>query len=308
MITPRASLTDRAASRVDRRGVISSAESSIKGLESYLTSVIGSYPSYIASGVPNFFQDFPTGSAVQSSLGISDGDLAASPTQVLNIPGYANWTDKGWNLRVHGNVFKQPNISESKLNDLANVFLVGTSIDELPAAQQSQARNLTAEIFVVQQAHTTVEGDYDQFIQIANVLGLGDILLLVTIQRIFQRLNVYTDGTLTGNATSYLVPESGITVISDIDDILLADTSNADVMKDYPEMVTDFPGQVQLPDDLTNLDIVNGQCYNSTIPQNLTFSEQGLPFGLSKSDAGKTMAMGSYLGWVAIVAAFMAML
>ncbi|KAA8566059.1 hypothetical protein EYC84_008663 [Monilinia fructicola] len=63
-----------------------------------------------------------------------------------------------------------------------------------------------------------------------------------------------------------------------------------------------------VPDDLTNLDIVNGQCYNSTIPQNLTFSEQGLPFGLSKSDAGKTMAMGSYLGWVAMVGAFMVML
>ncbi|KAB8293508.1 hypothetical protein EYC80_007814 [Monilinia laxa] len=486
MITPRASLTDRAASRVEERGVISSAESSIKGLESYLTSVIGSYPSYIASGVPNFFQDFPTGSAVQSSLGISDSDLAAAPTQVLNIPGYANWTDQGWNLRVHGNVFKQPNISESKLNDLANVFLVGTSIDELPAAQQSQARNLTAEIFVVQQAHvnvsfslepatsqggdgesdgggavtpgggaqnitlvgqTTVEGDYDQFIQIANVSGPGGYLAPGNDTTDIQRLNVYTDGTLSGNATSYLVPESGITIISDIDDILritkiyepkegllnsfarpftqwmnmpdiyanwsrtipnfhfhyltttpeqvtrnymqfiydnypggsfdtrplnfsdvsatlsirkflltkifetyphrkfilVADTSNADVMKDYPEMVTDFPGQVQciflrntsatdsgdkfpyqtsgfknlnqsqymfflVPDDLTNLDIVNGQCYNSTIPQNLTFSEQGLPFGLSKSDAGKTMAMGSYLGWVATVGAFMVML
>lgn len=86
MITPRASLTDRTPSRVEERGVISSVESSIKGLESYLTSVIGTYPSYIASGVPNFFQDFPTGSAVQSSLGIGDSDLAATPTQVLNIP------------------------------------------------------------------------------------------------------------------------------------------------------------------------------------------------------------------------------
>lgn len=86
MITPRASLTDRTPSLVEERGVISSVESSIKGLESYLTSVIGTYPSYIASGVPNFFQDFPTGSAVQSSLGISDSDLTATPTQVLNIP------------------------------------------------------------------------------------------------------------------------------------------------------------------------------------------------------------------------------
>lgn len=86
MITARASLTDRTPSRVQERGVISSLESSVEGLASYLTSVLGTYPSYVASGVPNFFQDFPTGSDVQSSLGISDSDLAATPTQVLNIP------------------------------------------------------------------------------------------------------------------------------------------------------------------------------------------------------------------------------
>lgn len=34
------------------------------------------------------------------------------------------------------------------------------------------------------------------------------------------------------------------------------------------------------PDDLTNLDIANGQCYNQSIPQNLTFGYQGLPLGL----------------------------
>lgn len=82
MITPRASLTDRTPSKVQERDVISS----IEGLGSYLSSVLGTYPSYIASGVPNFFQDFPTGSAVESSLSISDSDLAATPTQVLNIP------------------------------------------------------------------------------------------------------------------------------------------------------------------------------------------------------------------------------
>lgn len=82
MVTPRASLTDRTPTRVNKRDVLSS----IEGLGGYLTSVIGSYPSYIASGVPNFFQDFPTGSAVEKSLGISDSDLQATPTQVLNIP------------------------------------------------------------------------------------------------------------------------------------------------------------------------------------------------------------------------------
>ena len=55
-----------------------------------------------------------------------------------------------------------------------------------------------------------------------------------------------------------------------------------------------------VPDDLTNLDIVNGQCYNSSIKQNVTFSEQGLPFGLSKkSAAGRQVERG--LNEVAVV-------
>lgn len=82
MITPSATLKDRTPSRVDQRDLLSS----IKGLDTYLGSLLGTFPSYVASGVPQFFQDLPTGSAVASSLGIKDGDLDAAPTQVLNIP------------------------------------------------------------------------------------------------------------------------------------------------------------------------------------------------------------------------------
>ena len=402
--------------------------------------------------------------------------------------GYANYTDQGWNLRFHGNVYKQPNTNESKLNDLANVFLIGTSVQDLPPSQASQARNLTAEIFVAQQGNqnvtfslapaptagatgtdggaieapggaqivrfpyeTTDEGDFDDFVQIqSNGLLPGNATNHV------QVLNVYTQGADLGNATAWLVPDTGFTIISDIDDILrvtkiyepkegllnsfarpftpwmnmpeiyanwsasipdfhfhyltttpeqvtrnymdfiyntypggsfdtrplnfsnveetlkvrkvllekifqtypkrkfilIADTSNSDVMTDYPMMATEFPGQVQciflrnttatdpgdrfpydtsgfkdlnqqtymfflipvrtysefavellltpflslsLQDDLKNLDIVNGQCLNTTIPQNVTFSIQGLPFGLSKSNAtNKSAAVPSH--------------
>lgn len=62
---------------------------------------------------------------------------------------------------------------------------------------------------------TTDQGDFDTFVRIENDgLGAGDS----TSEP--QRLNVYTEGTDTGNATSYLVPPTGITVVSDIDDIL----------------------------------------------------------------------------------------
>lgn len=362
------------------------------------------------------------------------------------------------------------------MDDLANIFLIGTSIQALPTGQQNQARNLTSEIFVVQQANqnvtfnlidnyvapsglnggliaatggaqqltypgeTTAEGDFDTFIQLQNTTGPSrGYLLPGNGTASIQALNIYATGTNSGNASAYLVPTAGLTIVSDIDDILrvtkiwepsegllnsfarpftpwmnmptiyanwsrsipdfhfhyltttpeqitanymdfiyanyplgsfdtrplnfsdvsatlsirkfllqkifetypkrkfvlIADTSNSDVMKDYPEMATDFPGQVQciflrntsstdptdkfpydtsgfknlsqsmymffnVPDDLTGLDIVNGQCYNASIKQNLTFSYQGLPFGLgsnnsnssSNSTAGLAMQAG----------------
>jgi hypothetical protein len=65
---------------------------------SYLGSVfsgLGSdVSSYVASGVAQFGQDLPTGSAVMSKLSITDSDLEATPTQVLNLPPYGNWTGK----------------------------------------------------------------------------------------------------------------------------------------------------------------------------------------------------------------------
>lgn len=338
--------------------------------------------------------------------------------------------------------------------------------DELPASQAAQARNLTASIFVLQQDdeqvkfhiepaasqgsdgspsggdavtprggeqnitlpyNTTELGDFDTFVPLQNVSGSGGFLLQGNLTIDPQRVNVYAEGASLGNATSYLVPTAGLTIISDIDDILrvtkiyepkegllnsfarpfvpwlnmpdvyakwsrtipgmhfhyltttpeqvtrnymdyiyktypggsfdtrplnfsdidatlkirkylltkvmetfpkrkfilVADTSNSDVMSAYPEIAIEFPGQVQCiwlrnvsatdpeikfpyntakfkdlntatymffnePNDLAGLDIINGQCVNSTIKQDVTFSYQNLPFGLGKkSGAGK---------------------
>jgi hypothetical protein len=57
---------------------------------------------------------------------------------------------------VHGNVYKQPDISQDTVDSLANKFLIGTSIQDLPADQQDQARNVTRSIFVVQQKDVNV--------------------------------------------------------------------------------------------------------------------------------------------------------
>ncbi|KAK4545129.1 hypothetical protein LTR36_003680 [Oleoguttula mirabilis] len=444
----------------------------LSDLDGDVSSILGGLgsdiPSYVASGIPNFFQGFPTGDAVKSSLGLNDADVAALPTQVLNLDPYANFTSQGWNVRFHGNVYKQPNTSNETLQKLAgDLFIYGTSLSSLPESQQAQARNLTAEIFVIQQGdvnvstihlepsdsqgssgqaggggattatggtqdiqlpyNTTAEGDFDVFVPIAsNGLTNGNETSAV------QRLNTYVEGATLGNGTAYLVPNEGLTVISDIDDILritkiyepeqgllnsfarpfvqwedmpsiyanwsvslpdthfhyltttpeqvtrnymqfiyatypggsfdtrplnfsdvsatlsirkflltkifetfpqrkfilVADTSNSDVMKDYPAMATEFPDQVQCiflrnttatdpgdkfpydtsgfktlnqksymfflnADDLTGLDIANGECYNQSISQNLTFSYQGLPFGLSDTTSTNGSANGS---------------
>ncbi|KAK5942741.1 hypothetical protein PMZ80_005307 [Knufia obscura] len=454
-----------------RRDIIDSLTSKVASYGESLLSDLGSaIPSYVTDGILPGLVDLPTGSQVLSSAGVSSTDLDAKPTQVLNIPGYANWTGNQWNLRVHGNVYKQPDISNDTIDDLADVFLIDTSVAQLNQTEQDQARNLTRSIFVVQQDdvnvtvnilpgprfggdgepeggggvtagginqtiqlpyETTLEGDFDAFIPLdqanSNLTpGAGEIPP--------QRVNVYAQGTDTGNATSYLVSDNGLTVISDIDDILrvtkiydpkegllnsfarpfvqwtnmpdiyrnwsqslpnmhfhyltttpeqvtrtymdfiyktypggsfdtrplnfsdvsatlsirkflldkvfqtfpnrkfilMADTSNSDVMSAYPELAKQYPGQVQciflrntsatdssdhfpyntagfenlnqqmymffhVPDDLRGLDIVNGQCYNASIPQNVSFGYQGLPFGLETGDGNSNNTASSLL-------------
>lgn len=90
LITPSPSLNDPTRTVKLRRGIISDIKSGFHVAESKVEGVIGSelsgLPTYVASGVANFFQDFPTGDKVQSSLGLDDDQVAALPTQVLNVP------------------------------------------------------------------------------------------------------------------------------------------------------------------------------------------------------------------------------
>ncbi|KAK4613910.1 hypothetical protein CLAFUW4_09285 [Fulvia fulva] len=225
----------------NRRDIIGDIKSDVDGI----LGDLGNVPSYIASGVAPWFQGFPTGHAVASSLGVDDEQLAAAPTQALNIPPYANFTDQGWNVRFHGNIYKQPPTSNETLDKLAgDLFIYGTDFHDLPESQQAMARNVTAAIFVVQQGdvevstievapydgdqaatggsqnitlpyNTTAQGDFDVFMPIqSNGLMNGN-----ETQQL-QKLNTWVTNTTNGNATAYLVPNEGLTIVSDIDDIL----------------------------------------------------------------------------------------
>ncbi|CAM1509065.1 Fc.00g028040.m01.CDS01 [Cosmosporella sp. VM-42] len=445
-------------------GLVSGVESKISGL--------------VDSGLLDFPTGFPTGTAVSKSLGLSgDDDLDAQPTQVLNVPAYGNWTNQGWSVRVHGNVYKIPDVDQDKIDDLANVFLIDTEVKDLSDSEKAQARNVTKSIFVVQQDdesvtidfvndvdvrpdasggainakggaqkiklpfNTTTEGDFDTFVLLKNTTGRdGGHLAAGNATKSIQTLNMYAEGkNNSGNSTAYLVPPTGITILSDIDDILritkiyepkegllntfarpftpwmnmpeiyanwsasipdfhfhyltttpeqvtrnymdfiyktyplgsfdtrplnfsdlsatlsirrflldkifqtfperkfvlVGDTTNSDVMKAYPALYKDYPGQVQciflrntsstdsgdkfpyntegfkdipqthymffnVPDDLTNLDIVNGHCVNATIPQNVTYDYQGLPFGLGDDSAASSLLWRFEMKWLAL--------
>jgi hypothetical protein len=253
-VTARASLDARSPDLIDD-GLGSTLEGIVSGLRSDMSSVLT-----VISGVPipSFLDGLPTGDDVLSELDIETADLDAKPTQVLNLPPYGYWNDDGWNVRVHGNVYKQPDIPQDTLDDLANVFLIDTDVEDLSPSGQDQARNLTASIFIVQQKDetvvvdfvngvattdaaigggadpaaggqqtielpdkTTLEGDFDAVVTLRNTSGPGGgYMTSGNATRQVQTLQVYANGTDTGNATAYLVPLEGVTIISDVDDIL----------------------------------------------------------------------------------------
>lgn len=82
LITPSPATWDPTKTYKSRRNLLDDIQSDVGGI----LSELGNVPSYVASGVPNFFQDFPTGDKIKSSLGIDDDQIKALPTQVINIP------------------------------------------------------------------------------------------------------------------------------------------------------------------------------------------------------------------------------
>lgn len=72
-----------AALALDRRGLGDDIKSFVGSLASDVESKVSSF---VESGILNFPNGFPTGTAVEKSLGVSSTELDALPTQVLNLP------------------------------------------------------------------------------------------------------------------------------------------------------------------------------------------------------------------------------
>lgn len=74
--------------------------------------------------------------------------------------------------------------------------------------------------------------------------------------------------------------------------IFLRNTTATDSGDRFPYDTSGFKGLNQSQymffvnaDDLTNIDIASGHCYNTSVAQNLTFGYQGLPAGLGSTSS-----------------------
>lgn len=88
--------------------------------------------------------------------------------------------------------------------------------------------------------------------------------------------------------------------------ILLRNTSATDAGNKFPYNTKGFEGLntrsymfFRVPNDLSGLDIANGQCLNQSIPQNVTFKMQAEVLGLS--GVGRRESRGA--SWGALVLA-----
>ena len=73
--------------------------------------------------------------------------------------------------------------------------------------------------------------------------------------------------------------------------ILLRNTSATDSTDKFPFDTSGFENIPQerymffrTPDDLVDIDVTSGGCYNESVQQNVTFSYQNLPFGFGEEN------------------------
>ncbi|CAE6452580.1 unnamed protein product [Rhizoctonia solani] len=193
-------------------------------------------PAAALNGILPAWLDLPHGEDVVSHYGL---DVNQYPLQVLNIPGYANWTSNGWHVRLHGQTYRIPTLAASQIDDLAQHFVPGLDYDSMNETMKAQARNMTSSIYAVPQKGIGVQFDFiynRQSIAKAKVPGWTDdrgefdVFVNVNVStgtvpngdqtEFTQGIELFANGSFVGNASSYFVPTHGVTLITDIDDIL----------------------------------------------------------------------------------------
>ena len=159
---------------------------------------------------------------------------------------YGYWTDEGWNLRIRATVYKQPALSTEKLDDLLLRHLAHHSATgDFTPEERAQSRNATASLFVSQRYQKSPffgvsrirEGSVEtlsdeeevvQHIQKSSTFGDLDAFVPLDLEDVTpgdsttenQRVLVNAKDAEWGQAESLLVPPQGISVVTDLDDII----------------------------------------------------------------------------------------
>ncbi|KAI0672666.1 hypothetical protein C8Q78DRAFT_1020750 [Trametes maxima] len=205
------------------------APQALSSAESVFSSVTGA----VASALPTVLGSWPSLSDIEKTVGVNNGnDLQNISTSALLIPSYANSSGDNWNVRFYGLAYKLPNISTSDLDSLIN----GLKTDNLNSTQTSLLQNrtqdlasvpipnanLTALVYAngssvtnssgIQLTMADEVGEFDQFVAVSGLGGNSNSV------RIVETGIVNVTGP--GNGTIILVPSSGISVVSDIDDVM----------------------------------------------------------------------------------------
>lgn len=115
-----------------------------RGISSWASSVAQGLPTDVASGVLPAFQGLPNADEVKQQLNLTDDDINRLPQSVLNIPSYANWTGQGWNMRIHGVAYKQPQATDEQLDQISSVFISDLETSSLNDTERRQSRNMSA--------------------------------------------------------------------------------------------------------------------------------------------------------------------
>ncbi|KZV63638.1 hypothetical protein PENSPDRAFT_757820 [Peniophora sp. CONT] len=197
----------------------SEVSSATAAAASALSTVLGSWPS---------LQD------IQKKLDLNDTYLNSLPPSAIMVPSYSNFTSSGWNVRFYGLVYKQPNVSTSDLDSIID----GLKTDNLNSTQQQLLQNRTSALAAIPIPRANVSAIVKlngTFVtpETGIALNTSDEVGELDEFRVIQGLNGDKETSQTqvaevglldvqgpGNSTTILVPTSGISVISDIDDVL----------------------------------------------------------------------------------------
>ncbi|GAB7356995.1 hypothetical protein MBLNU459_g7827t1 [Dothideomycetes sp. NU459] len=138
--------------------------------------------------------------------------VAELPWSLVNFPSYANWTSSGWNIHVHGNLYKRRGLDkfpEKSIDSLLDKILLRATV------KKQNFWNKNAEWLTPEE----VDRGRD-FVREIATYNIRDAVINATLLDV--RVPGEQDPSNLGlnTAQTFFVPPQGLSIVSDIDDVL----------------------------------------------------------------------------------------